>query len=48
MAESQSMTSAEVVAKALMEEHPDFLREKGLPTPPWLTRPRSPVSVPFA
>jgi cysteine synthase A len=28
--------------------NPDFLREKGLPTPPWLTRPRSPVSVPFA
>lgn len=27
MAESQSMTSAEVVAKAMMEEHPDFLRE---------------------
>ncbi len=27
MAESQSMTSAEVVAKALIEEHPDFLRE---------------------
>ncbi len=27
MAESQSMTSAGVVAKALVEEHPDFLRE---------------------
>ena len=27
MAESQSMTSAEVVAKALIEEHADFLRE---------------------
>jgi putative transposase len=27
MAERQSMTSAEVVAKALMDEHPDFLRE---------------------
>jgi hypothetical protein len=27
MAESQSMTSAEVMAKALIEEHPDFLRE---------------------
>lgn len=27
MAESQSMTSAGVVAKALIEEHPDFLRE---------------------
>ncbi|MEZ5077306.1 MAG: IS256 family transposase [Solirubrobacterales bacterium] len=27
MAERQSMTSAEVVAKALTEEHPDFLRE---------------------
>ena len=27
MAERQSMTSAEVVAKALIEEHPDFLRE---------------------
>lgn len=27
MAESQSMTSAEVVAKALIEEHSDFLRE---------------------
>lgn len=27
MAESQSMTSAGVVAKALIEEHSDFLRE---------------------
>lgn len=27
MAESQSMTTREVVAKALIEEHPDFLRE---------------------
>ena len=27
MAESQSMTSAGVVAKALIDEHPDFLRE---------------------
>ena len=27
MAERQSMTSAEAVAKALIEEHPDFLRE---------------------
>jgi transposase-like protein len=27
MAESQSMTSAEVVAKALIDEHADFLRE---------------------
>ena len=27
MAESQSMTTAEVVAKTLMDEHADFLRE---------------------
>ncbi len=27
MAESQSMTSAEVVAKTLIDEHADFLRE---------------------
>ena len=27
MAESQSMTTAEVVAKTLIAEHPDFLRE---------------------
>ena len=27
MAERQSMTSAEVVAKTLIEEHSDFLRE---------------------
>ncbi len=27
MAESQSMTTAEVVAKTLIDEHPDFLRE---------------------
>jgi transposase-like protein len=27
MAESQSMTTAEVVAKILLEEHADFLRE---------------------
>ena len=27
MAESQSITSAEVVAKALIEEHSEFLRE---------------------
>jgi len=28
MAERQSMTSAGVVAKALIEEHSDFLRER--------------------
>ncbi len=27
MAESQSMTSAEVVAKSLIDQHSDFLRE---------------------
>ncbi len=27
MAESQSMTTAEVVAKTLLDEHADFLRE---------------------
>ena len=27
--------------------NPAFLREKGLPTPPWLTQPRTPVSVPY-
>jgi cysteine synthase A len=27
--------------------NPEFLRGKGLPTPPWLTKPRAPVSVPF-
>lgn len=27
MAESQSMTTAEVVAKTMMDEHSDFLRE---------------------
>ena len=27
--------------------NPEFLRAKGLPTPPWLTKPRAPVSVPF-
>ena len=30
-----------------MASNPEFLREKGLPAPPWLTRPRPPVSVPF-
>jgi cysteine synthase A len=27
--------------------NPEFLRAKGLPTPPWLSRPRAPVKVPF-
>ncbi len=27
--------------------NPEFLRPKGLPTPPWLSRPRAPVKVPF-
>ncbi len=27
--------------------NPEFLRAKGLPTPPWLTKPRATVSVPF-
>ena len=27
MAERQSMTSAEIVARAIIEEHPDLLRE---------------------
>src|SRR6195952_2512337 len=27
--------------------NPEFLKGKGLPTPPWLTKPRAPVSVPF-
>jgi cysteine synthase A len=27
--------------------NPEFLRAKGLPTPPWLSRPRAPVAVPF-
>ena len=27
--------------------NPAFLREKGLPTPPWLTQQRTPVSVPY-
>jgi len=27
--------------------NPDFLREKGLPCPPWLTRPRAPIAVPY-
>jgi cysteine synthase A len=27
--------------------NPDFLREKGLPCPPWLTRPRTPIAVPY-
>jgi cysteine synthase A len=27
--------------------NPEFLRAKGLPAPPWLTKPRPPVSVPF-
>jgi len=28
--------------------NPDFLREKGLPCPPWLVRPHTPISVPYA
>ena len=27
--------------------NPDFLRGKNLPTPPWLTKPRAPLKVPF-
>ena len=27
--------------------NPDFLREKGLPCPPWLTRARAPIAVPY-
>ena len=27
--------------------NPEFLRSKGLPTPPWLTHPRPPIGVPF-
>ena len=27
--------------------NPEFLHSKGLPAPPWLTRPRAPVKVPF-
>src|SRR6201985_3360586 len=27
--------------------NPEFLRAKGLPAPPWLTKPRAPISVPF-
>jgi len=27
--------------------NPEFLHAKGLPAPPWLTKPRAPVSVPF-
>ncbi|HWY60916.1 MAG TPA: cysteine synthase A [Rhizomicrobium sp.] len=27
--------------------NPEFLRAKGLPTPPWLTKKRAPVSIPF-
>ena len=26
---------------------PEFLKTKGLPTPPWLTHPRAPIRVPF-
>jgi cysteine synthase A len=28
--------------------NPAFLREKGLPVPPWLVEPRAPITVPFA
>ncbi len=28
--------------------NPDFLKSKGLPTPPWLTEKRPPIAVPFA
>jgi cysteine synthase A len=28
--------------------NPEFLRSKNLPTPPWLTKPRAPITVPFA
>jgi cysteine synthase A len=27
--------------------NPEFLRSKGLPTPPWLSHPRAPIRVPF-
>ncbi|HSS12273.1 MAG TPA: pyridoxal-phosphate dependent enzyme, partial [Rhizomicrobium sp.] len=27
--------------------NPDFLREKGLPVPPWLVEQRTPVKVPY-
>jgi len=27
--------------------NPDFLREKGLPCPPWLVRPRAPILLPY-
>jgi cysteine synthase len=27
--------------------NPDFLREKGLPCPPWLVKPRTPIPVPY-
>src|SRR5580698_7595285 len=27
--------------------NPEFLREKGLPVPPWLVEPRAPITVPF-
>ena len=27
--------------------NPEFLREKGLPCPPWLVEQRAPISVPF-
>jgi cysteine synthase A len=27
--------------------NPEFLKSKGLPTPPWLTHPRAPISVPY-
>jgi len=27
--------------------NPEFLKTKGLPTPPWLTHPRAPIRVPF-
>ncbi len=27
--------------------NPEFLREKGLPCPPWLVRPRAPITVPY-
>jgi cysteine synthase A len=28
--------------------NPAFLKEKGLPTPPWLTKKRDAIPVPFA
>jgi len=28
--------------------NPDFLKEKGLPVPPWLVRPQAPIAMPFA